>query len=166
MPMKKRTKSRLRPKSRTDQKLKPGNQSRTSASKLGLYPTFIGKEKLKKTRPTRLVCGFHELITHGNENQSQSRPLICFGRHFQAPLTRPNSPKPCNNKATPRKVEIKSSRTPNRALAKSNNDGSKSKNLQGKTSRGPACSPLISRPKRTTTITHENTSPNIQCGIN
>ena len=78
---------------------------------------------------------------------------------LQVPVTRSQSPKPGNNKATPSKVESRISQTPNRPTVKSN----VSKHFQGKNPRSAAYS-LISRPKRTTTITHENTSPNIQYG--
>ncbi|XP_062105555.1 protein WVD2-like 7 isoform X2 [Humulus lupulus] len=74
------------------------------------------------------------------------------------PVTRPQSPN-LRSKPTPTKVEKRSSQTPNKPPVKNNG----SKQIQGKNARSPTCS-LISRPTRTTTITHENRSPNIQQG--
>ncbi|KAF4385819.1 hypothetical protein F8388_010375 [Cannabis sativa] len=99
--------------------------------------------------------------------KQKSRPLPDFYKQRKpqqnemktVPVTRPQSPN-LRSKPTPTKVEKRTSQTPNRPPVKSNG----SKQIQGKNARSPTCS-LISRPTRTTTITHENRSPNIQQGL-
>ncbi|GMN42658.1 hypothetical protein TIFTF001_011870 [Ficus carica] len=97
----------------------------------------------------------------------KARPLPDFYKQRKAaqyddvkkvPVSHPQSPK-LGSKFTPSKVESRNSQTPKRPPVKSNG----SKQVQGKIARSPACS-LISRTTRTTTITHENRSPNIQLG--
>ncbi|EXC31393.1 hypothetical protein L484_017675 [Morus notabilis] len=97
----------------------------------------------------------------------KARPLPDFYKQRKAaenddikkvPLTHPQSPK-LESKFTPSRVESRNPQTPKRPPVKNNGP----KQVQGKNARSPTCS-LISRATRTTTITHENRSPNIQHG--
>nr|XP_015879049.2 protein WVD2-like 7 isoform X1 [Ziziphus jujuba var. spinosa] len=95
----------------------------------------------------------------------KARPLPDFYKQRKAPKneikrvpsTHPQSPKPSTD-PSPNKIDGKTSQPPHTPLVK--NSGSK--HIQGKNSRTHI--PTFSLISRSTKITHENTSPNIQLG--